>query len=36
MGPAGVRPDVVMSLNAAIARALEIPDVREKMATVGS
>jgi tripartite-type tricarboxylate transporter receptor subunit TctC len=36
MGPAGVRRDIVVSLNGAIARALEMPDVREKMATVGS
>ena len=36
MGPAGVRRDIVMSLNGAITRALEMPDVREKMATVGS
>ena len=36
MGPAGVRQEVALSLNRAIARALEMPDVREKMATVGS
>ena len=36
MGPAGVRPDIVSALNGALARALEMPDVREKMATVGS
>jgi tripartite-type tricarboxylate transporter receptor subunit TctC len=36
MGPAGVRRDVVMSLNGAIAQSLQMPDVREKMATVGS
>jgi tripartite-type tricarboxylate transporter receptor subunit TctC len=36
MGPAGVRSDIVSSLNAAISRALEMPDVREKMSTVGS
>jgi tripartite-type tricarboxylate transporter receptor subunit TctC len=36
MGPAGVRPDIVASLNAALARAVESPDVREKMLNVGS
>lgn len=36
MGPSGVRADIVMSLNGALARALEMPDVREKMATAGS
>ena len=36
MGPAGVRPDIAASLNAAIARALEMPDVREKMLNAGS
>jgi tripartite-type tricarboxylate transporter receptor subunit TctC len=36
MAPAGVRSDIVASLNAAIARALEMPDVREKMQTAGS
>jgi tripartite-type tricarboxylate transporter receptor subunit TctC len=36
MGPAGVRPDIVSALNAAIARALEMQDVREKMRNVGS
>jgi tripartite-type tricarboxylate transporter receptor subunit TctC len=36
MGPAGVRREVVASLNAAIARALEMPDVREKMIKGGS
>jgi tripartite-type tricarboxylate transporter receptor subunit TctC len=36
MGPAGVRPDIVASLNAAIARSLEMPDVREKMLGAGS
>jgi tripartite-type tricarboxylate transporter receptor subunit TctC len=36
MGPAGVRRDIVVSLNGAIARALEMPDVREKMLTAGS
>jgi len=36
MGPAGVRRDIVTSLHAAIARALEMPDVREKMLNAGS
>jgi tripartite-type tricarboxylate transporter receptor subunit TctC len=36
MGPAGVRPEIVASLSAALARSLERPDVREKMAVVGS
>jgi tripartite-type tricarboxylate transporter receptor subunit TctC len=35
MGPAGVRRDIVDSLNAAIRRALATPDVREKMLTAG-
>ena len=36
MGPAGVRADIVVALNAAIGRALEMPDVRERLANVGS
>lgn len=36
MGPAGVRRDIVASLNAAIGRTLAMPDVREKMLFVGS
>ena len=36
MGPAGVRRDIVGSLHAAIGRALELPDVREKMLSAGS
>ena len=36
MGPAGVRRDIVVSLNSAIGRALEMPDVREKMLGAGS
>ena len=36
MGPAGVRRDIVVSLNAAIGRALEMPDVREKIVGAGS
>ena len=35
MGPAGVRRDIVDSLNAAIRRALAMPDVREKMLNAG-
>ena len=36
MGPAGVRRDIVDSLNAAIRRTLAMPDVREKMLAAGS
>jgi tripartite-type tricarboxylate transporter receptor subunit TctC len=36
MGPAGIRRDIVTSLNAAIAKALAMPDIREKFATAGS
>ena len=36
MGPAGVRRDIVTSLNAAIARTLAMPDIREKMLAAGS
>jgi tripartite-type tricarboxylate transporter receptor subunit TctC len=35
MGPAGVRPDIVTALNAAIRRTLAMPDVREKMLVAG-
>ena len=35
-GPAGVRRDIVVALNAAIGRALEMPDVRDKMMNAGS
>jgi tripartite-type tricarboxylate transporter receptor subunit TctC len=35
MGPAGVRRDIVDSLNGAIHRALAMPDVREKMLANG-
>ena len=35
MGPAGVRRDIVDSLNAAIRRALALPDVRDKMLNAG-
>jgi tripartite-type tricarboxylate transporter receptor subunit TctC len=35
MGPAGVRPDIVAALNAAIGRALAMPDLREKFAVSG-
>ncbi|RPI47705.1 MAG: tripartite tricarboxylate transporter substrate binding protein [Betaproteobacteria bacterium] len=36
VGPAGVPPDIVQALNAALARALASGDVREKLRTVGS
>jgi tripartite-type tricarboxylate transporter receptor subunit TctC len=36
MGPAGVRRDIVDSLNGAIRKTLAIPDIREKMLGVGS
>ena len=36
MGPAGVRPEIVTALNAALGRALEMPDVKEKYAVAGS
>jgi tripartite-type tricarboxylate transporter receptor subunit TctC len=36
MGPAGVRRDIVDSLNAAIRRTLSMPDIREKMLSAGS
>jgi len=36
MGPAGVRPEIVASLNAALGRVLEMPDVKEKYAVAGS
>jgi tripartite-type tricarboxylate transporter receptor subunit TctC len=36
MGPAGVRRDIVAALNTAIARTLEMPDVREKLLNGGS
>jgi tripartite-type tricarboxylate transporter receptor subunit TctC len=36
MGPAGVRRDIVDTLNAAIRRALAMPDVRDKMLSAGS
>jgi tripartite-type tricarboxylate transporter receptor subunit TctC len=36
MGPAGLRNEIVTSLNAAIASALATPDVREKLAIAGS
>src|SRR5688572_13273619 len=35
MGPAGVRPDIVTALNAAIRRTLAMPDIREKMLVAG-
>jgi len=36
MGPAGVRRDIVDSLNGAIRKTLALPDIREKMLGVGS
>src|SRR6185503_14331821 len=36
MGPAGVRPEIVTALNAALGRVLEMPDVKEKYAAAGS
>lgn len=36
MGPAGVRRDIVASLNSAIARTLAMPDIREKFQLGGS
>jgi len=36
MGPAGVRRDIVDSLNGAIRRTLAMPEIREKMLGVGS
>jgi len=36
MGPAGVPQDIVASLNAALARTLALPDVREKLRVAGS
>jgi len=36
MGPAGLRRDIVESLNAAIARALGSPDIRERLIQAGS
>lgn len=36
MGPAGVRRDIVASLNAAISRTLAIPEVHEKLLNAGS
>ena len=36
MGPAGVRRDIVDSLNGAIRKTLAMPDIRDKMHGVGS
>jgi tripartite-type tricarboxylate transporter receptor subunit TctC len=36
MGPAGLSADVVQALNRAIARSLEAPEIRERMANAGS
>ena len=35
MGPAGVRSDIIASLNAGIGRTLAMPDIREKFAVSG-
>jgi tripartite-type tricarboxylate transporter receptor subunit TctC len=36
VGPAGVPPEIVQALNAALVRSLALPEVKEKMRTVGS
>lgn len=36
MGPAGVSKDIVATLNAAIARTLTVPEVRERLKSAGS
>ena len=36
MGPAGMRQEIVVTLNAAIGRALAMPDIREKFAAAGT
>lgn len=36
VGPAGVPPDIVQALNAALARSIASAEVREKMRSVGS
>jgi tripartite-type tricarboxylate transporter receptor subunit TctC len=36
MGPAGVQRDIAAALNAAIARALTMPDIRERLQSAGS
>jgi tripartite-type tricarboxylate transporter receptor subunit TctC len=36
VGPAGVPSEIVQALNAALARSIALPEVREKMRTVGS
>ncbi len=36
MGPAGIRRDIVASLNAAIGRTLAMPDIRERFQVAGS
>lgn len=36
MGPAGIRRDIVASLNAAIGRTLAMPDIRERFLVAGS
>ena len=34
--PAGTPPDIIAKLNAEVTRALKLPDVREKLASVGA
>jgi tripartite-type tricarboxylate transporter receptor subunit TctC len=34
--PAGTPPDIIARLNAEVTRALKLPDVREKLASVGA
>jgi tripartite-type tricarboxylate transporter receptor subunit TctC len=36
MGPAGMSPEVVRTLNQAIAKAIAAPDLRERFAKAGS
>ena len=36
LGPAGISPDIVASLNTAIGRILGMPDVRDRLLKVGS
>ena len=36
VGPAGMRPDVVKTLNAAVVRVLGMPDIRERVSSIGS
>ena len=36
MGPGGMRADIVNNLNAAVVRALNAPDVRERILAMGN